>query len=111
MTDELNPTQDTLSSQTSSLMFGDMSLFEEKPVSSGSDARVKNKAGELSIKFFSNNAIGLYKGIRPTTDENGKIIKRGQLGLTKMDDILANVVQAARNDDPYAPISFFTIYT
>ncbi|WP_318441814.1 AcaB family transcriptional regulator [Photobacterium leiognathi] len=102
MTDVLNPNQDPLASQNSALIFGDMSLFDEKPVASGSEARVRNRAGELSIKFFSNNAIGLYKGIRPTVDSKGKTTKRGQLGLTKMDDVLADVVQAARNDDPYA---------
>lgn len=102
MNDNLDQPTDALSNQTASLIFGDMSLFEEKAVASGSNARVKNKTGELTIQFYSNNAIGLYKGVAPTKDEKGKILKRGQIGLTKMDDVLANVVMAARNDDPYA---------
>lgn len=95
----------------SSLLFGDISLFDDnKTTERGENVRVRNNAGELTIKFYTNNAIGLYRGIPMQKNSAGVVIKKGQLGLTKMDDLLSKVYQAARLDDPYADQLIYNLH-
>ncbi|HIF9337674.1 AcaB family transcriptional regulator [Photobacterium damselae] len=91
-------------------VFGDTSLFSTETVQRGENAHVRSDFGNIVVEFYTDNAIGLYRGIAPTEDENGKQKNRGQLGLTKADDMLSNVYRAARLDDPFADQLIYNIH-
>ncbi|PSW30817.1 hypothetical protein C9J21_18185 [Photobacterium phosphoreum] len=102
---------DSIDEIGSSLLFGDISLFDDsKTTERGENVRVRNNAGELTIKFYTNNAIGLYRGIPPRKNSDGVVVSRGQLGLTKFDDFLTKVYQAVRLDDPYADQLIYNLH-
>lgn len=89
--------------------FGDTTLFDNETMKRGENVEVRSSFGELTVEFYSNNAIGLYRGIPPQV-VNGKTISRGQLGLTKMDDLMKKVYTAAQNDDPYADQLIYNLH-
>ena len=105
------PITESIDGIGSELLFGDISLFDDnKATERGENVRVRNNAGELTIKFYTNNAIGLYRGIPMQKNSAGVVTKKGQLGLTKLDDLLHSVYQAARLDDPYADQLIYNLH-
>ncbi|WP_318521308.1 AcaB family transcriptional regulator [Photobacterium leiognathi] len=91
-------------------VFGDTSLFNAEAVKRGEKAHVRSNFGNIVVEFCTENAIGLYRGIAPSFNAKGKQTSRGQLGLTKADDMLSNVYRAARLDDPFADQLIYNIH-
>ncbi|WP_105903540.1 AcaB family transcriptional regulator [Vibrio gangliei] len=78
------------------IVFDDDNLFDKVAINKGQKAKGNLGSIELKTSFYTNIAIGLYKG------EERKENKFARAGLTKFDDILRRIEDAAANDDPFA---------